>query len=128
MVVYLGKNLDFVETEGSPRFTDEREYKLGKLPSEARFKGGDVLVWSQRGNERFVYMGVLKDASVDRDAGVLRFTRFRRLARPMLICGGDDDNRADLYVADKGFLSDFSYISETAYTRVIEASLRPAKA
>ncbi len=128
MVIYLGENLDFVETEGLPKFIDERAYKLSMLPSEERFTRGDVLVWSQRSNDRFVYLGLLEDAFVDREARVLRFTCFRRLARPVVICGGDDDNRAELYAADKGFLNDFSYISEGACARVIEASLRPAKA
>jgi hypothetical protein len=88
MVLDLGQNLDWVELNGMPRFIDERAYKLASMPSKERLPRGaehDVLVWSQRENKRFLFLGILRAARVDDDECVLRYDSFERLLRPVLL-------------------------------------------
>ncbi len=88
MVLYLGQNLDWVELNGMPRFIDDRVYALGTMPSKERFprdKDQDVLVWSQRENKRFLFLGILRRARIEKEERVLRYDCFERLARPVLI-------------------------------------------
>ncbi len=123
--VNLRRNLDYVETEGFPHWTDAGFYPLEVLPAEDRFiSGQDVLVWSQRGNERFVYVGLLRN--VRRDVGGLRFDKFERLERPVVLVDGDVNNTPAYYDGTKGFMNDFSYIREDAFQRALAGATRPA--
>ena len=126
MVLYLGENLDWIEQHGIPEFVSSRYYVLGKLPAKERFVSGDVLVWSQRSNTRYIYLGELKNVQVDRLKRQLQFTKFERFDRPVVIRdGANGDFRKKFYDLTKDFLNDFSYISERAYDNVLTASRRP---
>lgn len=125
LTVNLRRNLDYVETEGFPHWTDAGFFPLEVLPAEDRFiSGQDVLVWSQRGNERFVYVGLLRN--VRRDVGGLRFDKFERLERPVVLVDGDVNNTPAYYDGTKGFISDFSYVPEDAFQRALAGAARPA--
>jgi hypothetical protein len=125
MVVYLRQNLDWMELNGMPKFVDERIYPLSSRPARHRFRDGDdVLVWSQRSNTRFLYVGILRKADVDRTNLLLRFHRFERFLRPVLICDDGTDNYFKFYAEGKGFLNDFSYIPDAAFERVLADSSR----
>lgn len=127
MVINLRQNLDWVELNGMPRFVDEKAYPLSTCPSRRRFRDGDdVLVWSHRSDKRFLYLGILRHAEVDRSSLQLRFHRFERFLRPVLICDHEIDNSSEFYAKDKGFLNDFSYIPDAAFDRVVAKSMRPA--
>ena len=128
MVVYLGENLDWIELNGMPAFIGSGTLSLDAFPR--RFTDGQgVLVWSQRANDRFVYLGQLHGARVRRHGEnrvALDFSEFERFARPVLICEGENDLRDRFYDASKGFLHQFSYVPDDAFQRVLENSKRSA--
>lgn len=131
MVLYLGQNLDWVELNGMPRFIHERVYNLATMPSKDRFPRDtpqDVLVWSQRENKRFLFLGVLRGARLGTDEHVLRCDSFERLTRPVLIYdelgeGGVVNHTTELQDG-KGFCNDFSYIPEEAFVEVMKRAGR----
>ena len=126
LTVNLRRNLDYLETEGFPRWTDDSLYPLDVLPADDRFVSGqDVLVWSQRGNERFVYVGLLRN--VRREVGGLRFDKFERLRRPVVLVDGEVNNTPAYYDGTKGFMNDFSYIPEDSFQRALDNADRPAR-
>lgn len=128
LTVNLGPNLDWLEVHGLPRWIDDLEYRFStNLPAAERFDAGDVLVWAQRNNQRFVYVGKLVHARVARADGVLRFDRFERFRRPVVICDEGVDNREEFYGSEKGFYSDFSYIPREAFDRVLRHADREAE-
>jgi len=125
-VLYLHANLEYVELEGMPAWVDDSTYKLTSpiLPSESRFVDGqEALVYSQRGNSRFIYVGVLHNVRLDRENSAIRFERFERFLRPVLIEDGGD-RRSGVY--DSAGFQDFAYISETSFHEVMRRSRRAA--
>lgn len=125
LAVNLRRNLDYLETEGLPRWTQDRIYELKSLPGDRFSSGTDALVWGQRGNQRFVYVGVLRN--VRRDAGGLIFDRFERLPRPVVLVDAGIDNTTQYYDGTKGFRNDFSYIPEDAFRAALEHAMRPPR-
>lgn len=129
MVVMLRENLDWVELHGMPRWTDDGAYPLDKRPKEDRFPGGDVLVWSDRDSKRYVYVGKLINARVEGTTGgslTLRFDKFERFQRPVVVLDGAEDNTAAFYEREKGFANDFAYIPEEAFDRAVAHANRRA--
>lgn len=109
-----------------PRWTDEGFYPLDVLPAEDRFvPGQDALIWSQRGNERFAYVGLLRNVRCD--VGGLRFDKFERLRRPVVLVDGEVNNTPAYYDGTKGFMNDFSYIPEDSFQRALDNADRPAR-
>jgi hypothetical protein len=129
VVVYLNENLDYVELNGMPAWVDTSRYDLGSasMPARSRFMPGqDGLVYSQRNNERFVYVGVLRNVHIDREGRALTFERFERFARPVLIEQGDESHTREVYVEGKGYMNAFAYVPEAALDEAIRRSHRQA--
>lgn len=122
----LRRNLDYVETNGMPRWTQDGLYPVDPLPSKERFTPGqDALVWAQRGNERFVYVGLVRNVRIEGQA--LRFDKFERLPRPVVLVDDGVDNTEAFYDGTKGFMNDFSYIPDAAFERALGSSMRSPK-
>jgi hypothetical protein len=100
------------------------------LPAERRFVPGlDALVYSQRHNARFVYVGLARNLKLDRLNQRLTFESFERLKRPVVIDDVDYPSLAKdkVYPADKGFFREFAYIDESKFLEAVRLSQRPAE-
>ncbi len=125
LTLNLRRNLDYVETNGMPRWTQDGLYPVDSLPSTERFTPGrDALVWTERGNERFVYVGLVRNLRIEGQA--LRFDKFELLARPVVLVDDGVNSTETFYDGAKGFMNDFSYISEVAFERALANSMRSA--
>lgn len=117
LVVYLGTNL---ETYENPEPVFEKPFlRLPHvLPAEKRFGGGNVLVYTKRGNNFFVYVGFLKGATINRRRHGLDFAEFTPFGEHVVIWDAKSNMRKRLY-NKKGFFT-LAYISESAYQNVMK--------
>lgn len=111
MIIYAGQNLSDIQKVGLPAFIRGGVYKFGdKVPRQ--FGSGDVPVYTQARNDKFVYLGILIGGRLDRASGTLLFERFLEFPAPVVAYDGEAGvNRDGLYSPNAGFGPlDFNYV------------------
>lgn len=111
LLLYAGENLESLENRQVPAIFDQKSLVFKKhLPANAL--PGDTLVYSQSGNKRFVYVGLLKDSKVERETRTLTFSHFEPFE--VNVVAFDEDlgitGPSPIIVSD-GFPPDFSYVT-----------------
>ncbi|MBI5474974.1 MAG: hypothetical protein HY961_21745 [Ignavibacteriae bacterium] len=110
LLLYAGDNLECLEGRPLPSVA-EKPYSFSKhLPVSAL--PGDALVYSQSGNKRFAYIGVLKDTRVEKETRTLTFSHFEPF-RVRVVALDEDLGITGLCpnTESAGFPPDFSYVT-----------------
>lgn len=127
VVLHLRENLDCVKRNGMPPWVDKRQYSVRlPMPSDKRFIPGlPALVYAQRSNRQFMFVGLVRNLCLDRKHQCFTFDSFERFERPVLIEDGPDYDPAlkdQVFPAEKGFLREFSYIDEGRFNEAVRQS------
>jgi hypothetical protein len=114
----------------TPRFASARVVELGDFLPRQLVDGSDVLVYTQRANRLFAYLGTLRAVSLDEAARCLRFESYEPFSAPVV--ASDESHaidRPEMRAPLNGWgQHDFNYVDESAVTAVIAASTNPTEA
>lgn len=107
-----------------PSFVKAGEIRLGDYLPRQHQNGGDVIVYGQRENKLFFYLGVLRGVKLDEPGRRLTFTGYVPFGSPIVV---DDERhgveRAELRAPNNGWgAHDFNYIHESAVKAILSLS------
>jgi hypothetical protein len=127
MILYAQANLDGLD-QGRPPFVNAKVVEFGHHMPQ-RFWRGDVIVYSQRRNTTFAYLGLLRDAVRDAVGRTLSFARYVPFPVPIVACDeAHGVDRRELYEPNKGWGDDFNYITVEAHEAILHAAQNPTEA